>query len=115
MNWEGAEKLDILLPSCYLPDALKANGFNHLIKQEQELREGQMNDVLHSLRQSLGDKAWLLWKKLRNVKVISKEDIRLSSEVAEANRVGMNWEKLPWFWHIEEGEEGTAVEVESSK
>ena len=48
-------------------------------------------------------------------KVISKEDICLSSEVAEANRVGMNREKLPWFWHIEEGEEGTAVEVESSK
>ncbi len=47
--------------------------------------------------------------------MISKEDIRLSSEVAEANRVGMNWEKLPWFWHIEESEEGTAVEVESSK
>ena len=68
LNWEGAEKLDILLPSCYLPDALKANRFNHLIKQEQELREGQMNDALHSLRQSLGDKAWLLWKKLRNVK-----------------------------------------------
>ena len=48
-------------------------------------------------------------------KVISKEDIRLSSEVAEANRVGMNQEKLPWFWCIEEGEEGSAVEVESSK
>ena len=63
LNWEGAERLDILLPSCYLPDALKANGFDHLIKQEQELQEGQMNDALHSLRQSLGDKAWLLWKK----------------------------------------------------
>ena len=43
-------------------------------------------------------------------KVISKEDIHLSSEVAEANR-----EKLPWFWRIKEGEEGTAVELESSK
>ena len=48
-------------------------------------------------------------------KVISKEDIHLSSEVAEANQVGMSQEKLPWFWHIGKGKEGTAVEVESSK
>ncbi len=68
LSWEGAKKLNILLPSCYVPNALKGNGFNHLIKQEQELRQGQMNDALHSLRQSLGDKAWLLQKKLRNVK-----------------------------------------------
>jgi hypothetical protein len=140
------EKVPVLLPSKFDPEMMKQNGYEALLLQEKELREGQMTDALHSLRQSLGDKAWLLRNKLRNVKgtkargsirtgvmaktrdvqkhvsaynfgrqallrmgldggwkPITKEDLRLSADIAEANRVGQNRDKLPWFWRIEDG------------
>ncbi len=68
VDWENVDTFKILLPSRYSPTALKENHSEHLIQQEKELCEGQMNDALSALCQSLGDKAWLLRKKLRGVK-----------------------------------------------
>ena len=46
---------------------------------------------------------------------ITKNELRLSSDVAEANQVGQNCDKLPWFWRIEEGEGTGNSEIELSK
>ena len=158
LEWDDAENLPILVPSRFDVSAFRGKDLESLLTQEKELREAQMNDSLHSLRQSLGDKAWVLRNRLRNVKgykergniqkrllekskdvgrhlfaynsgrqallqlghgadwePITKTDLRLSSDVAEANRLGQKKEKLPWFWRIEEGPAASGSEVSSSK
>jgi hypothetical protein len=158
LDLEAAEKMKILLPSRFDPQGLKNAGFEELLLTEKELREGQMNDSIRLVRHSLGDKAWLLRKRLRNAKgtkakgqvrksvaaktrdvqkhisaynrgrkallrmgfgeewkPITREDLRLSADISEANRVGQNTEKLPWFWRIEEGPAAGSVDIDSSK
>lgn len=68
LSWEAVEGVKVWLPSQFDPQALKDAGLAELLLEEKQLREGQMNDALHALRHSLGDKAWLLRKKLRAVK-----------------------------------------------
>ena len=157
LDWEAAKKTIVPLPSCFDASAMRDRGLEHLLLLEKELREAQMNDALHLLRHSLGDKAWLLRRKLRGVKgykeklairtsvtdkmqdverhaatynrgrealmrmgfagewmPISKSDLQLSSDVSEANRIGQNREKLPWFWCLEQGIGAGHVKIESS-
>ena len=157
LDWEAAEKTIVPLPSCFDASTMRKWGLEHLLLLEKELREAQMNDVLHLLRHSLEDKAWLLWRKLQGIKgykeksairtsvtdkmqdverhaatynrgrealvrmgfagewlPISKADLRLSADVSEANRIGQNREKLPWFWRLEQGIGAGHVEIESS-
>ena len=141
--WEAAETMPLQLPSRLDVTVLKAHGLEDLLLQEKELREGHMNDALRALRNSLGDKAFLLRNRLRKTKgvknreaayrsiaskmrdvqrhvstykrgrsalekmgygdgwpPISKEDLRLSGDITDANRFGQNQEELPWFWRI---------------
>ena len=58
--WEAAETMPLQLPSRLDVMVLKAHGLEDLLLQEKELREGHMNDALRALRNSLGDKAFLL-------------------------------------------------------
>lgn len=77
VDWQNVDTIKILFPSQYDPTAVKNHEFGQLLLQEKKLREGQMSDALCALCQSLGDKVWLLRKKLRGIKLTkAKENIR---------------------------------------
>ena len=78
------EKRPISLPSTLGLSFLKSAGKLHLAEKERQLRIGQMNDALLSLRIAIGYKSYLYYAKVRNAssmraRLRSFDDVKITA------------------------------------
>ncbi|KAJ7453372.1 hypothetical protein B0H11DRAFT_1741449 [Mycena galericulata] len=83
----------------------KLRAWSGVKKKDQEVRKHwklytQACNALH--RMGMGKK----WKP------ITKDDLKMSGDMTEANRTGQRASTLPWFWRLEDG--GAAEEMENN-
>ncbi|KAG1805128.1 hypothetical protein EV424DRAFT_1474414 [Suillus variegatus] len=117
------EKTVIPLPSNLGLNTCTAIGVNDLVKQELILRQGRANDALQNIRVHLADKAVIFrktvrasiylkcWKQLCNLstddsllqryQALVKEQLKVSTAVADPNLWGQRNNTLPWFWSLD--------------
>ena len=63
-----AEQISIIMPSALTFAERKRLNIDHLVLQETQLREGQANDVLEALRNTLGQKSFIFRSQVRNAR-----------------------------------------------
>ncbi|KAI6117657.1 hypothetical protein EDD16DRAFT_1707494 [Pisolithus croceorrhizus] len=137
----ASELMSIWIPSSIGAAKLTELGLHNLLKEERKLRIGQANDCLDQLRADLGNKAMLYQQNFRAAnstkegartkKEIQKailrldpdvnmaeryqeilpEDLVVSKEVTEENRVGQGTSKLAWFWVMDGGKSQLNMEA----
>lgn len=143
-----AEDMTLRLPSSVCRQVVSPSAaFTRILKMESQLREGQANDSLASLRLGLSEKSLLFVKKVRQArnysnrtrawkdinganhtitrhanvyriarlalrqlraeeevlaryKALKRQDLRVSADVTQPNRIGQRSETLPWIWRL---------------
>ncbi|RDX39366.1 hypothetical protein OH76DRAFT_1324368, partial [Lentinus brumalis] len=82
-------------------------GLSKLLKQERQLRVGQMNDALHQVRVGVGLKSLLyrteqaaLDVQLQRYQVLRKGDLKSNTALIEHSVRGVSDLHLPWFWTL---------------
>ncbi|KAI6115546.1 hypothetical protein EV401DRAFT_1889521 [Pisolithus croceorrhizus] len=129
----ASELMSIWMPSSIGAAKLTELGLHDLLKEERELRIGQANDCLDQLRTDLRNNGHAIPTKLQGCKFhqggyqdqegnpkgggqeryqeILPEDLVVSKEVTEENRLGQGTSKLAWFWVMDSGKSQLNVEA----
>jgi hypothetical protein len=143
-----AHPMVIFIPSALGQEVCLKHGWLAVAAQEQELRVGQANECLKTLRLALGHKSLLLrqsvriaqgqkartraWAEVTSIgddilrevavyhqarealvqlgaeadileqyQIIQPEDLNMSGDVVEENRMGQRNDALAWFWRVD--------------
>jgi hypothetical protein len=104
------------IPSLFGRDMCLKTGLKQMADQEIQLRIGQANDSLGKLRMALGQKTSLFVNVVRKAKhsqarasearklvnqALTKEDLKVCTDVAEESRVGQRNDTVAWFWRLD--------------
>lgn len=82
---EEPERMSLMMPSSFGHEDITRLGLENLAHQELELRQGQANDALESLRVALGHKA-LLWRTKVQPANTNKKRTRAWDDIKAARR-----------------------------
>lgn len=82
---EAVEHVKIALPSAMGQEHLHAHGLQDLLSKEYQLRQGQANDALQNVRESLANLSFEYGKKLRKIK---KSKVKKTRAWAAVHSVG---------------------------